>query len=88
MRLSHLLDARRVAETPPLPRVRLADVVARIAASVFGGFSAVARAAIVGRVLLAHLLNVVVELADLRARDSRSCSCETSLGDIVRDVAL
>lgn len=82
-RFAHLLDAPGIAETPPLARVRLADVVARIAASVLGRLSAVARAAIVGRVVLAHLVDVVAELGDLRARDSRSCGRETSLGDVV-----
>ena len=85
---SHLIDTPGTAETPSLPRVRFADVVARIAASALGRISAVARAAIVGRAFLAHLVNVVAELGVLRTWDSRSCSCETSLDDIVRDVAL
>jgi hypothetical protein len=85
---SHLVNAPGVAETPPLPRVRFAYVVARVTASALGRLSAKARTTILRRAFLVHFVNLVAELRDRRARDSRSCSRETSLDDIVRDVAL
>ncbi len=85
---SHLLNPPGATEAPPLPRVRFADRIARVAASALGGFSAKARAAIVGLAVLVQLVEVVVELPVLRTRDSRSCSRETSFDDVVGNVAL
>jgi len=85
---SHLLNPPGATEAPPLPRVRFADRIARVAASALGGFSAIARAAIVGLAVLVQLVEVVVELPVLRTRDSRSCSRETSFDHVVGNVAL
>jgi hypothetical protein len=88
MRDSHLVNGPGIAETPPPSRVRLTDGIARVTASTLGRFSAIARATIPFRALFVQFVDVVPELHDLRARDSRSRRCEASLDDVVGDVTL